>query len=328
MKPHATTPNIKSDRPGLTGVRRFFALGRSMKLLFWAVSAFGMALVGISSANAVGGAGCYFGNTAIGLAVATGTSADFERAVAQRMDEDEQQNYKNSGFLSLDEKASRTEWRQKRTKLLLEGNHPVGCTPSLLPEAIGKGNIDVVSFLINRPFGIDLRVNINTINVCHSWPYRLRLNDEERAKRRKALAFVLDAIDIDLNSPATNGLTVLQTCPEIELLDLFVERGARVDTESDKWSINASSGMRMTLLELAIADALFFVDSSYTAQNLNGLERARFFSKMLPNSIQGRPVEPYVRRACDLSSSGQWHQETCRALRMFIKATPGTFGEQ
>jgi hypothetical protein len=214
-------------------------------------------------------------------------------------------------------------WRREQVRNLIQGTHEKGavCVPGpLLVAAVHAGNVEVVRFLLHKPMGVEPQVPGNILFSCNDSHLRSGFDSADaRLRRREAFALVLDTGVIDVNAAGPSGRDILHTCHDPELLELFLERGARLDTES---------ASRFDVLDQAVRDAASYEEGSYTAKRLRGLERARLFSRLVSTSIRGRPVEGQVRRSCNRVVNGQrWNPETCRALATFIKAAPGTFGE-
>ncbi|MES2993456.1 MAG: hypothetical protein V4844_18680, partial [Pseudomonadota bacterium] len=284
-----------------------------------------IAFCAIPMANAIGdsgGCGDPSGGP-LGKALKSGRSEDVEREVLNWISYKE----KNLGvatkfthLLAGGDKA-RQQWRQQQALDLLEGTHDKNavCVPvPLLPVAVRAGNLGVVRFLLGTPMGMSLKMPPGILFSCD---YDMLLTDEQRTRRRVAFSLVLDTKLVDVNA-LQRGRTILQECTEPELVTLFVERGANINVESN------ANDVPQNLLEIAILDAVGSEEGGYTAKRLHGVERARIYSRLIADSINGRPVERRIRWSCNLRiGEKRWNAETCRQLSTFIKASPGTFGE-
>lgn len=213
-------------------------------------------------------------------------------------------------------------WRAGRSRQalnLIEGRHDKNdfCVPgALLPVAMNAGNVEGTRYLLGRPFGVDPGIPQGILFSCNYGS----ATEEQRVRRRQTYALVLDTERVDINARlGGRGRTALETCQDVLLLSLFMERGANLDTES---------ASRFEVLDQAIEAALSGGDIGFTVPKGAALERAKFFSEKLTRSIRGRHIEARVRSACTPTVQGERRNlQACRALATFILATPGTFGE-
>jgi len=287
----------------------------------------GVALVlgGMSVAHAIGDSGgCAdpLGGP-LGRALKTGKPQDVAQAIGDWVaHKQKSQGLVRSSLIGATAERQQA-WRREQALKLIQGIHEKGavCVPGpLLPVAVLAGNVEVVRFLLHKPLEVQPQVPGNILFFCNDSHLKSGVDSADAPlRRRDAFALVLDSGKIDLNATGPNGRDALHTCHDPELLELFLERGARLDTESVS---------RFEVLDQAVRDAVMYQEGSYTAKRLRGLERARLFSRHVSTSIRGRPVEAHVRRSCNLMIRDQrWNPETCRALATFIKAAPGTFGD-
>jgi hypothetical protein len=289
-----------------------------MKLL--RALAFALAVCSVPAAHAIGdsgGCGDPLGGN-LGTALKSGNTEAIKAALNAWLDASER-NLGTLKHLSLQALGTdaRLNWRNQQALNLIEGNHEKGavCVPGpLLPVAMNAGNVEGTQYLLNQPVGVKPRVPEKVLFTCNDDSP----TNEQRSRRREAFALVLDTGQVDINARERNR-TALETCNDVALLSLFLERGATLDTESK---------VRFDVLDQAIESAVMFDETSFTARKLLALERAKFFSERLTRSIRGRNVEAQARRSCNSVRQGkQWNVETCRALAKFIVAAPGTFGE-
>jgi hypothetical protein len=255
----------------------------------------------------------------LGRALKGGTPQDVESAINTWIDAKQS----SAGIVaSLAQRARKVGgeqgWRRQQTLNLIEGKHEkdASCVPGpLLTVALLAGNVDVVQFLLNRPLGVEPRVPPGILFSCND---AVEIG-AQRASRREAFARILDTKTVDLNESNDRGRTLLLVCRDPQLLALFLERGARLDLQSEN---------RFDPLDAAIRDAVSTQEGSYTALRMYAVERARLFAKLISGSIRGRSVEAHARYSCNLVVHGQrWNPTTCHELSTFIKAAPGTFGE-
>jgi hypothetical protein len=280
----------------------------------------------IPVAHAIGGSvGCGgdWIDGPLGKAVTSGTPDEFRRAVTNWIDRAEKEDLGGLGRLQhFASSSARQRWRDKKTLDLLEGNlaKDDGCAPrSQVAAAIRAGNVEVMRFLVGTPMGVSPKVW--PITMFHACEYSSSQTEETRARRREAVGLLLESGKVHVNA-RYRGETILQYCKEPELVTLFIERGAIMVERGEP-------GYRENLLDLAIHDAISTEEGGYTAARLHAVERARLFSRHLPPSIEGRRIEQYVRSTCNRDDRDVLGKpNTCRELSTFIKAAPGTFGQQ
>lgn len=188
------------------------------------------------------------------------------------------------------------------------------CAPNpLLLYALDAGNVEVVRYLLDAPFGQKIQVPQYVLFHCQThWD----ITPEGREARRRAYSVLFDRKVVDVQL-LRNGVSVLGRCAEPELVSLYLENGARPDVD-----VRRATGT-VNYLEMAMYDALTFDEDSNTAKDLHALERIRLFSKYMPASIEGRPFQTWNRASCSRIIGGKpWNRKTCEALQTLVRGAP------
>ena len=246
----------------------------------------------------------------LGQALKAGSATDVEREILSWVSREEKRRGTLVNVFTTE--SQKAQWRKLRTRELIEGVHEKDafCRPgALLGTALQAGNLEVVRYLTGTPAGVIPKVPPGILFVCE---HNYSENDEFRARRRRAFELVLQTHKVDINYQGNGGRTILQSCLEPELIDLFVAYGAPMD---------------ISLLDGAVSSAVRTEEDSTIADSLHALERAKIYARLLSYSIQGRDIEQRARQSCNRLINGKrWNQKNCKALSEFIKAEPGTFG--
>lgn len=310
-------PDTRGDwpRPGCSGRTGMKLLGT----LALASVLMACCLPGAHAIGDSGGCGDPLGGR-LGTALKSGNSQAIEAALNDWLDYREKSlsTFKRLSLQAGGADARRT-WRNQLALNLIEGNHEKGetCVPgALLPVAMNAGNVEGTQYLLNQPVGVKPSVPARVLFTCNDeYPA-----DEKRARRRQAFALVLDTERVNINARiGERNRTALETCHDVALLSLFLERGATLDTESE---------FRFEVLDQAIESAVTTEENSYIARRARALERAKFFSERITRSIRGRKVEARARHSCNLViREKRWNPMSCAELAKFIVAAPGTFGD-
>lgn len=293
------------------------------------VIAFMGLLLPMSSAYAIGDSGgCNPDASPLGRALKHGAPQDLENVIVRFIDSQEEKLVlKKLQFMLPGGDEARQSWRQEMARTVLEGTYKrkTSCRRGhLLPVAIRNANLEVVRYLLGSPMGLTLNVPEDILFNCkYTSPF---YTDDQRRRRRDAFALILQMKKADVNAPVGKGAMVsdylLGVCNEPELIELFLEYGADASLEY------GVRGKEENLRDRAILDALRVMEGGSVARNYHGVERARIYSRILGPSIEGRHVEERARRFCNQLIGGErWNSNTCRELSTFIKAAPGTFGE-